>query len=169
MKSRKSFPLMLFETEAERLKTRHDSVSPRLSRLLARSQSCATSGLPLPSCMQDILPSNLRKNFSDLALLVMLHDRRAFQNTVSILRMLLFGPFPFLLPSVSASTTSHPASHASCVTGRPLHEQRPRPPLRALAIYEPEARARVSKNLRFLWHFTSRNMVNPSRGFTLLP
>jgi len=32
--------------------------------------------------MQDILPSNLRKNFSYLALLAMQHSRRAFQNTV---------------------------------------------------------------------------------------
>jgi len=31
--------------------------------------------------MQDMLPSNLRKNFSDLALLAMQHDRLAFQNS----------------------------------------------------------------------------------------
>jgi hypothetical protein len=35
--------------------------------------SLAHQGLPLPHCMQDILPSNLRKNFSYLALLAMQH------------------------------------------------------------------------------------------------
>lgn len=34
--------------------------------------------------MQDILPSNLRKNFSYLALLAMQHDRLAFQNSFSV-------------------------------------------------------------------------------------
>jgi hypothetical protein len=33
-------------------------------------------------CMQDILPSDKAKNFSNLALLAMQHYRRAFQNTV---------------------------------------------------------------------------------------
>jgi hypothetical protein len=44
----------------------------------------AHKGLPLPHCMQDILPSNLRKNFSYLALLAMQHDRLAFQNSFSV-------------------------------------------------------------------------------------
>jgi len=35
--------------------------------------SLAHKGLPLPHCMQDILPSNQRKNFSCLALLAMQH------------------------------------------------------------------------------------------------
>jgi hypothetical protein len=43
--------------------------------------SLAHKGLPLPHCMQDILPSNLRKNFSYLALLAMQHYRLAFQNS----------------------------------------------------------------------------------------
>src|SRR5437016_14112446 len=34
--------------------------------------------------MQDILPSNLRKNFSYLALLAMQHYRLAFQNSFSV-------------------------------------------------------------------------------------
>src|SRR5436305_6800915 len=34
--------------------------------------------------MQDILPSNLRKNFSYLALLAIQHDRLAFQNSFSV-------------------------------------------------------------------------------------
>src|SRR5947209_12298689 len=46
--------------------------------------SLAHKGLPLPHCMQDILPSNLRKNFSYLALLAMQHDRLAFQNSFSV-------------------------------------------------------------------------------------
>src|SRR5436190_13244133 len=44
----------------------------------------AHKGLPLPHCMQDILPSNLRKNFSYLALLAMQHYRLAFQNSFSV-------------------------------------------------------------------------------------
>jgi hypothetical protein len=36
--------------------------------------------------MQDILPSNLRKNFSYLALLAMQHYRLAFQNSFSVLQ-----------------------------------------------------------------------------------
>ena len=46
--------------------------------------SLAHKGLPLPHCMQDILPSNLRKNFSYLALLAMQHYRLAFQNSFSV-------------------------------------------------------------------------------------
>src|SRR5260370_32772774 len=46
--------------------------------------SLAHKDLPLPHCMQDILPSNLRKNFSDLALLAMQHYRLAFQNSFSV-------------------------------------------------------------------------------------
>jgi len=45
--------------------------------------SLAHNGLPLPHCMQDILPPNLRKNFSYLALLAMQHYRFAFQNSFS--------------------------------------------------------------------------------------
>src|SRR5437870_3154646 len=48
----------------------------------ALAVSLAHTGLPLPHCIQDILPSNLRKNFSDLALLATQGRRRAFQNTV---------------------------------------------------------------------------------------
>ena len=46
--------------------------------------SLAHKGLPLPHGMQDILPSNLRKNFSYPALLAMQHDRLAFQNSFSV-------------------------------------------------------------------------------------
>ena len=41
--------------------------------------SLAHNGLPLPHCMQGILPSYKAKNFSDLALLAMQHYRRAAQ------------------------------------------------------------------------------------------
>src|SRR5215471_12638892 len=46
--------------------------------------SLAHKGLPLPHCMQDILPPNQRKNFSYLALLAMQHYRLAFQNSFSV-------------------------------------------------------------------------------------
>jgi hypothetical protein len=46
--------------------------------------SLAHKGLSLPRCIQDILPSNLRKNFSYLALLAMQHYRLAFQNSFSV-------------------------------------------------------------------------------------
>jgi len=38
--------------------------------------------------MQDILTSSKAKNFSDLALLAMQHDRRAFPNTLSAVPLL---------------------------------------------------------------------------------
>ena len=51
---------------------------------LAGPVSLAHTGLPLPHYMQDMLPSNLRKNFSYLALLAMQHYRLAFQNSFSV-------------------------------------------------------------------------------------
>src|SRR6266567_9120510 len=74
----------------ERLK-QNDPTTHRLrfserSRRLLEARSLAHKGLALPHCMQDILPSYHEKNFSDLALLAMQHDRRAFQNTLSLLQ-----------------------------------------------------------------------------------
>ena len=43
--------------------------------------------------MQDILPSNLRKNFSYLALLAMQHYRLAFQNSFSVWTTYAIDPY----------------------------------------------------------------------------
>jgi hypothetical protein len=66
-----SFPIMLFEIEAERLKTRHDYVSPSLSRLLeARSLALHPVFCSLIACKTSY-HQTCAKNFSNLALLAM--------------------------------------------------------------------------------------------------
>src|SRR6266700_6905421 len=67
------------ETEAERPQNVTTAFLPAFwSSALA--VSLAYKGLPLPHCMQDILPSYKAKNFSYLALFAMHHYRSAFQN-----------------------------------------------------------------------------------------
>lgn len=71
------------ETEAERPQNVTTAFLIALSRLL-EARSLAHKGLPLPHCMQDILPSNPRKNFSYLTLLAMQHYRLTFQSRLLV-------------------------------------------------------------------------------------
>ena len=76
--------------------------------------SLAHKGLPLPHCMQDILPSNLRKNFSYLALLAMQHYRLAFQNSFSVWTTYEIDPYhvsALLIHSVFEAAKTFGKSH----------------------------------------------------------
>jgi len=64
--------------------------------------------------MQDILPSNLRKNFSYLALLAMQHYRLAFQNSFSVWTTYEIDPYhvsALLIHSVFEAAKTFGKSH----------------------------------------------------------
>jgi hypothetical protein len=77
-----------------------DALTPGLSVL-------RTKVFRSPVCMQDILPSNLRKNFSDLALLAMQHYRLAFQNSFSVWTTYEIDPYHCDFTTIMAMPVKH--------------------------------------------------------------